>query len=403
MLSAALALPTFLLAQDAWMMRDSVNGPHRSAAIGFSLPNGQGYIGTGWDGDSYKRSFFSYDPQQDDWDQEISIGGITGQGLGRSSAACFTIGVDAYVGTGQGANPFFKDFWKYDPYAKVWTQVADFGGTGRRSAIAFSINNYGYVGTGYDQYLNYKNDFWKYDPIDNAWSPVSPFPGTARDQAVAFVIDTIAYAGTGDDGTFTRDFWKYSPSTDQWNQIADFPGTPRYGAAAFSVDTAGFLCTGYDSTFHFNRDIWEYHPINDEWVERAPLPGPPRSHATAFSINGTGYIGLGYRGILMDDFWAYFPTVGVNEYKQKTKLRIFPNPANEFINVVFPDLSKLPASIKLYSATGRYIRERVISTGMAKAPIRLNTRDLPVGVYFLLTEGSSTGAARFIVQHNRQQ
>ena len=131
-----------LSAQDIWIQKDSVGGPPKSACVGFVI-GGIGYIGMGFDQFDYKRSLFAYNPFVDDWDKIESIGGELGLGLNRSSAVAFTIGSSAYVGTGQGAAPYFNDFWRYDQATNSWTQVANFSGSPRREAVAFGIDDFG--------------------------------------------------------------------------------------------------------------------------------------------------------------------------------------------------------------------------------------------------------------------
>jgi hypothetical protein len=43
---------------------------------------------------------------------------------------------------------YFNDFWKYDPTANSWSQIANCGGTPRYACFSFAINGNGYIGTG---------------------------------------------------------------------------------------------------------------------------------------------------------------------------------------------------------------------------------------------------------------
>src|SRR5687768_12136420 len=67
-------------------------------------------------------------------------------GDNRDDATGFSIGQFGYVGTGMNSGfQLTKDFWRYDPLADSWTQVADFGGTSRQYCVSFTINNTAYV------------------------------------------------------------------------------------------------------------------------------------------------------------------------------------------------------------------------------------------------------------------
>ena len=52
------------------------------------------------------------------------------------TAVAFVIDNKAYVGTGQGDNPYFGDFWMYDMSTNTWTTVTDSKGTFSSTALA---------------------------------------------------------------------------------------------------------------------------------------------------------------------------------------------------------------------------------------------------------------------------
>lgn len=310
--------------QDFWVIRDSVNGPPRSAASAFVL-EGEGYIVGGLDQDGFKRKMYSYDLDQNDWDDELSLGGDNGSGLNRGSATSFVVANKAYVTCGQGdTNPFFGDLWEYDPITKSWSQKANFIGETRRQASAFVIADTAYFGTGYGN-SGFLKDFYKYTPQNNTWTQLNDFTGTARKEAASFVIGNNGYICTGDDGVYQNDLWKYFPETDSWVQKADFPGTPRKGAASWSNGTKGFIATGEDNQFNYTNDVYEFNPNMNAWVQRADFIGSGRTNAIAFFVDGIAFLGTGYNGELLDDFYGYQPVLGTEEYN-KSEVKIYPNP-----------------------------------------------------------------------------
>lgn len=325
--------PVFVFAQtNTWAQRDSIKGPPKSACVAFTAYT-SGFVGGGFDQFEYKRSFYRYDPAFDDWDQLSSLGDTTGSGLERSSAVAFSINNMGYVGLGQGLNPFFDDFWRYDPATDSWTQVADFGGTARTMAVGFAIDTAGYVGTGVDA-NGMKKDFWRYSAVNNTWTQIPDFPGTARRLAVGIAVGNLGYVGTGDDGTFKKDFWRYSPAANTWTPIADFAGTARYGATGFSRYPSLFVGTGYDNTLNYKNDIWEFNFWSGAWVQRASFPGTPRSNAIGFTIGQSGFIGGGFDGDPKDDFYEYFIPLSTDfDETEKIDFNLFPNPANTQIEI----------------------------------------------------------------------
>ena len=339
--------------QDVWIKRDSVNGPGKSASTAFSIGL-KGYIGFGLADNGYKRSLYAYDPITDDWDKMESLGGVSGGGLERVTPVSFVINGKAYIGLGNGNNPYFKDFWEYDPATNTWTQKADFGGTGRQ-AVAFAIDSFGYAGTGLD--INgYTSDFWKYNPNTNSWSVIAPFGGGNRKQAVAFAMDGKGYVGTGDDGAFTNDFWIYTPSADLWTPIASFPGTPRYAATAIADFPDAIVGLGYDNTLNCTSDLWRYNANTNSWVQLADFTGGARSNAVGFVIQQHAYIGCGYssNGQFLDDFYEYGNLININKIADNNsiKCKVYPNPVSFYCNIELEGTKTDEISLEVYNTLG---------------------------------------------------
>lgn len=321
-----------VVAQDNWHQKDSVNGPARASASAFTA-NGEGFIVGGFDGFEFKRKLYSYDSETDDWDNETSLGGDIGSGLNRGGAVAFSINHTGYVGLGQGNTvDYLSDFWAYDPETDSWTQMSQFEGSARRQAVAFVIDHIAYVGTGQDVNGLCK-DFYAYDPQSNQWTAISDFAGTARKAAVGFNMGGQGYVGTGDDGVFKSDFWQYQPSTDEWIQKASFPGTARTGTCGWGIFPRAYLACGYDTEFKYKRDVWEYNYYSNTWQQRGSFDGEKRAFASVFVLDETAYIGLGYNGQYLDDFWAYEPAVLNLVEETLFQLRIYPNPANNEIQI----------------------------------------------------------------------
>lgn len=370
-------------AQDVWIQRDSVNGPPKGSCVSFVIDD-EGFIATGLNLDGDKRSMFSYNPNQDDWDDELSLAGEFGQGAERSSAVAFTIKKKAYVGTGKSSTPFLGDFWEYDHTAEVWTQKANFGGTPRRQAVAFSIDSLGYVGTGEDV-NGVTNDFWSYNPVLNSWLQVADFPGSSRKQAVGLEMGNIGYVLTGYNGTFLKDMFAYDPASDSWQQKADFLGTPRYGAAGFKAYPYLYVGTGYDNTLNYKRDMYAYNLDADEWYQKIDFGGSARVNAVSFVLDGVAYLGTGYNGVYQDDFYSYNYVLGLHsEEVPKNNLIVYPLPSKEYVFIKGTD-----QHIDVYTIAGRKITQNVLQTKISNKEVKLDISQLNTGVYIYKTESFS--------------
>ena len=378
---AVLLYSSILSAQGWWFKKANFNQSSRTASVGFAIGTG-GFIGTGYDSTSFKRNFSVYNQTNDTWTQIQSIGGISGTGLARDAASSFVIGTKAYVGLGQGSNPYFKDFWEYDSGTDTWMQKANFAGTARRGAAAFAVDNKGYVVCGQDQ-NGFKNDLWMYDAAANVWSAKAPFPSSARRLPVAFVVGTKAYVGTGDDGIFKNDFYKYDAIGNTWVAISAFSGTPRYGAVAFVIGTDGYVGTGYDNTLSNKKDFWKYNSLTDSWSQIQDFGGTARSNAVAFAIGNYGYVGTGYDTLVSNDLWSYDPTSNAIEEvdKFKTSINIYPNPVVSNFTIAFnaESLNSFDKiSFMMYDLNGREVK---YIDKLESAQISIDRDNLVSGLY----------------------
>lgn len=370
------ALYSTAISQNIWIQRDSVKGPGRANAASFVLED-DGYFLTGYDGSNKKRSAVSYDIDQDDWDDEPSLGGITGDGLNRSSAIGFTSGLYGYVGLGEGEGFMFKDLWKFDRYNNVWTQMADYGGEARTQAVVFEIGDTAYVGTGKASDLStLYNDFWKYDPGNNAWTEIASFPGTPRVDAIGSDMTGKGYVGLGYDGSaYKTDFYQYYPTTDTWTQLADFPGTPRINGTCFGIFPQFYVTTG-DDGFNYLNDTWEYNYFGNMWTQKADFPGDPRAGASAFIIESRPFVGLGYgNGTFYDDFYEY--TVLLSEESiTVSQIDVYPNPTSDFLKITNLNQNH---SVILYNELG----QEVYNLASGEEKNNIDVSQFETGTYFV--------------------
>lgn len=396
--------------QNAWKQVANFPGDGRSSSSTFSFSD-YGFIGLGYDGEEFNRSFYAYDPVYNSWTAVSSMGGIAGGGLDRNVAAAFTIGTKGYVGTGQGTAAFLNDFWEYDYLTDIWTPKSGFAGTARRSAIGFSLSGKGYIGLGQDA-AGYKKDLWQYDTTTNTWTQKADFGGTARRLAIVFTIGNKAYAGTGDDGAFTNDFWMYDPTTNSWFMKDDFPGSPRYGATGFALNGKGYLACGYDTTLANQTDFWEYDATVDTWSQLDDFPGGKRANAVAFTVDTLAFFGMGYDTSFYFDVWLWGDTttiipedtthdttdaiIGFDYFE--SSITIYPNPVFSSANIIVQENAIRQEDLKIYDMHGKDVTGncaiRFVSTGMKESEFQIEEIDLPNGTYFIRVDTGHFYATR---------
>jgi len=157
---------------DTWKSLTAFPGGQRSYGVGFCL-NGEIYMGTGNDESATLASsdWWKYDPGTDSWTSVASVPGST-----RREASAFAIGNYGYVclglsGTGSGTAQ--SDLWMYDPIKNTWTQEASYGGGAASDAVAFTIGNNAYVGTGLNSSHSTSSQFWEYTSCSSGPSSIN--------------------------------------------------------------------------------------------------------------------------------------------------------------------------------------------------------------------------------------
>jgi hypothetical protein len=335
---------TITYAGGTWTAMTAFGGLARKEAVGFGFTTGKGYVGTGTNGTTYYSDFWEYNSTTGLWTQMADFGATTptGAGLKRTAAVAFAIGTKGYVGTGYDGTTYYKDLWEYNPATNVWTEQDDLPGTGtvaRKDAVGFTIGSKGYVGTGLNG-TTYYADFYEFNPaavVGNQWTAKANFGGLARASAVGLSIGAIGYIGTGYDGTaYYKDFWAYDPTANVWTKKSDFGGVARMSAVALSsVCGSGYIglgkvpcgipvpcspdvnaCPCGKDAFYFS-DFWVYDPVNDKWTQVAYYDGGEitgkRAAAVGFSLGSASYfVGTGDDGSTSGsryykDFWKYVP------------------------------------------------------------------------------------------------
>lgn len=238
-----------------------------------------------------------------------------GQNTARNGAVAFSLNGKGYVGTGYNGKTYLKDFWEYDPEANTWTQIDDYPGDTCRYAVAFVIpaqyNKYGkdmaYVGSGEDFLSEKKSHFFAFD--GKTWEPITAI-GQPRAQAQAFVaegynregqIQQYGYVAGGNNGGSVDWFQRYNAMTDEWENLNrlgdhtaydfddDYLGLPLYGGVSFVVNSPNaegqraYIATG-STKGGAGTACWEYNPYYDYWLQKTSFEGPARKFAVSFVL-----------------------------------------------------------------------------------------------------------------------
>jgi N-acetylneuraminic acid mutarotase len=213
---------------------------------------------------------------------------------GPATDGCISFEIDGFGYVGGGPNE--KNFWRYDPSNNTWEKLPDIGGGERGWAFHFVIDGIAYVGGGdpTGQLQTLKKDFWKFDPSTKQWTQLKDFPGGPRDACFNFSINGKGYIGggfSGASGGVHRDVWEYNPANDSWTFIADYPEEGILFANAIVIDGRVFVGLGNLTFGVAEYTTWfEFNPSNYQFTPKKTFTGAARQAAVAYSMKEKVYI-----------------------------------------------------------------------------------------------------------------
>jgi N-acetylneuraminic acid mutarotase len=264
---------------ETWKRRADFPGIARYAAVAFSV-KGKAYVGFGFDGKTALRDFWEYDPRTDKWDSVVAE--FPKDAVARYYAVGASVGDKGYVGTGTDGGSPLKDFYSFTPGdvpgTGTWTQISSYKGSKRFGASVFVIGNYLYLlgGTAND---GNPTDMQKYDPSADKWTQVLDLRNTdktanddkygniPRSYASTFVINGKGYITLGQTSMALPSTYEYDPAANTWTERTGFSRSTRSYAVSFSLKNRGFVMTGRSGTSTRFDDFFEFFPTvtNDQY------------------------------------------------------------------------------------------------------------------------------------------
>lgn len=92
---------------------------------------------------------------------------------------------------------------------------------------------------------------------------------------------------------------------------------------------------------------------------------------------------------------VYNKNAGVEEAVASARVKVWPNPASEEVNVEYSQ-SNHEGSIRLYDMSGRMVKE--VATSGTEGRVRIELQGLPKGVYMLSTNDKESGVKKIVVR-----
>ena len=372
LLLSLINLPIIVQSQN-WVqvnsLPNSFNETHHSFAFSF---DDTGYIVSGNSNSGERDDFYQYDPVNDSWTELTPFPGAP-----RGFAIGDTWNGKAYFGFGYDGTSLLNDLWEFDPSNMSWTELAPCPCVARTHPAMIAHNGKVFVGLGNTSPENL-NDWWEYDITLNTWSQKDDLPSQSRHHPYQFGINDYVYTGFGHGNDIYNDWFRYDITAETWTQVATLPAEGRVAGTQFSYNGLGYVLSG-DGDNHDSMEtgeFWAYDPISDNWEEMPPHPEGSRWAPASFIINGEVYIinGTSFSQYVTEIYkYNLDSALSVHELTNST-IRIYPNPATDFINIDVPENLKYQTNI--YNLNGR-----LISSSKNKSVIEIQT--LPHGIYLI--------------------
>ncbi len=377
---------------NSWTVKTPFGGVISNVGVAFAIGL-KGYIRSGdINAMTNGTAFWEFYPTNNTWTQKVDLGIV------RRSAVGFSLNNGkGYIGTGLAApgaptnSASQKDFYAYDPSNNSWVAIAPLAGQARANAVGFSNGSKGYVGLGYDTDESQRHSFWEYNPTTDSWAQILDYPITpasvGRAQPFGFAINNNLYVGAGNWGTgaesnYFSDFYEYSPSGAPVLPVELTTINATTDAQHEQVNVNWQTATETQSAYFA---IERQSKTSHQFEEIGRVKGAGNS-AKALTYNfkdekpvyGVSYYRL--RLVDIDGKTNYSKTVSVS-YKGGAKIKVFPTYTDGYITIENGD--KPIDGVYVWNASGQLM--------LQSKQTQLDLSDLPRGLYLVQVKvGSET-------------
>lgn len=183
---------------------------------------------------------------------------------------------------------------------------------------------------------------------------------------------TYAYKSMKNGDAFAKKFGGVSGNDPDWFKLT----VKGYYGGVMKTDSAVF----YLADFRFNNNSLDYIVQNWQWFNCSNL-GLVDSIQFFMYSSDTGMWGMNTPGFFSFDDFTTSMSVGVKELNSITNIQLFPNPANDLVNIKFENASGLKRNLKLYNSLGAIIKEENLVP--TNEPFQLDLTGLESGLYLL--------------------
>lgn len=315
------------------------------------------------------------------------------------------------VFSGQGGG-LFNDVWSFSFADSSWANLSANGNTS-----GVPLQRYGGV-TEYDS-LNGRfvtfagfttsgrfDDTWTFDLNGNSWNDVTPMTGPDKRCLFNSTVANdrrkmVIYGGQGS-GNFD-DIWSCDLDTYAWTDLTPAVKPPgRHFSSVVYRGNGEVVIFGGNGANQNNfsgarNDVWSFSMDSGSWTELIPgssVPANRVGHVADYLPGEDKMIIFGgnlSNGTFTNDVWIFDfnSLVNIEPPVAETKIRLYPNPASETLNMDFFLTEPVDLDIRIINQQGEIVLEiqkENLQPGSVQQ--KLDISELASGIYFYDVVGS---------------
>lgn len=338
---------------------------------------------------------------------------------GLKKGASLVVGTDRRVYATKGNNT--RDFFRYDPAAHAWTQLADVPAGTKACKEGTSLAAVNQDGTDYVYLLKGSgtNEFYRYDVANDLWDATLPSAPSGTSGKPYKSGSSITYDGTdlvyALKGSY-NEFFAYSVSNRTWWQTYDpLPLVAPPGTRKTKAKDGAQIAYGNRMVYALKggntNEFWAYNCDAPGWSRVADLPTGLKRVKSGGALTYASDLKVLYafRGNGTWEFWAYNP--GGMFFASKPAgggvtgaglqdvagygFAVAPNPfaSRAQVSYILPRPGRV--SLKLYDVTGALVTTLAQgNTPAGSYRVTLDADKLARGVYVLKFESGDYRTTR---------
>lgn len=185
---------------------------------------------------------------------------------------------------------------------------------------------------------------------------------------------TYAYKSMKNGDAFAKKFGGTTGNDPDWFKLT----VKGYQGGIMKTDSAVF----YLADFRFSNNSFDYILKTWQWVDCTNL-GVVDSVTFFLYSSDVGSFGMNTPAFFSIDNFTTGQNVGIAENLINQTINLFPNPANDVVNIHFNTESFVNSTISIYNSIGALVKTETTIFNSGNNTISLDVQNLKSGLYFV--------------------